>query len=322
VRLSPRRRTRSRDGGADCLLPRAATIDPVDGALLVTCLGIDAVVAYDASSAQPADAEVQRWDVPAGPTGIAVDIATRAAVVWSQFDKTITVLKLARDAAEEHPVQIALSRQASSPTEHDLALGRRLFHQTLAQDGRACASCHPDGRDDGLVWSTPDGNRQTPFLAGRLRGTAPYAWTGSGETVEIHLANTLARLSARPLERRELDAVIGYAMTMAGPTRATTTGSPQAIARGREIFHSKDAGCSSCHGVDGLAPDGLRHALAESTEFDTPSLDFVGGTGPYFHDGRYASLGALLAATDGSMGKTGHLSSDDRIALENYLRSL
>ena len=33
-------------------------------------------------------------------------------------------------------------------------------YERLSGDGRACASCHPDGRDDGLVWSTPNGPRQ------------------------------------------------------------------------------------------------------------------------------------------------------------------
>jgi cytochrome c peroxidase len=56
--------------------------------------------------------------------------------------------------------------------------------------------------------------------------------------------------------------------------------------------------------------------------FDTPSLRFVGGTAPYFHDGRYASLRALLVGADGAMGHTKQLSDDDLAALEAYLRSL
>ena len=49
---------------------------------------------------------------------------------------------------------------------------------------------------------------------------------------------------------------------------------------------------------------------------------FVGGTAPYFHDGRYASLRSLLIDADGKMGKTRHLSKDDLDALEAYMRSL
>jgi cytochrome c peroxidase len=60
----------------------------------------------------------------------------------------------------------------------------------------------------------------------------------------------------------------------------------------------------------------------QSSVFNTPSLRFVGGTGPYFHDGRYKTLRALLTSTDGTMGHTKHLSPDDLDALEAYLRTL
>jgi hypothetical protein len=56
-----------------------------------------------------------------------------------------------------------------------LTRSRALFHETddfrLSADGRACASCHPDGREDGLTWATPDGPRQTIMLAGRIDGS-------------------------------------------------------------------------------------------------------------------------------------------------------
>ena len=45
----------------------------------------------------------------------------------------------------------------------------------ISADGRVCASCHPDGREDGVAWVTPEGPRQTPMLAGRLgKGEARY----------------------------------------------------------------------------------------------------------------------------------------------------
>ena len=58
------------------------------------------------------------------------------------------------------------------------------------------------------------------------------------------------------------------------------------------------------------------------TSFDTPSLEFIGGTAPYFHDGRYATLEALLADPESSMGHSASLPAEDRAALAAYLRSL
>ena len=57
-------------------------------------------------------------------------------------------------------------------------------------------------------------------------------------------------------------------------------------------------------------------------DFNTPSLKFISGTGPYFHDGRYKTLNALLRDIDGKMGHTKHLSEPDLDALEAYLRTL
>ena len=55
------------------------------------------------------------------------------------------------------------ARHQGSWVTPQIARGRALFRVTddgrLSRDGRACASCHPDGRDDALTWSTPDGPR-------------------------------------------------------------------------------------------------------------------------------------------------------------------
>ena len=48
----------------------------------------------------------------------------------------------------------------------------------------------------------------------------------------------------------------------------------------------------------------------------------VGGSAPYYHDGRYATLDDLLRGADGAMGHTAQLSDADRGALVAYLKSL
>ena len=55
---------------------------------------------------------------------------------------------------------------------------------------------------------------------------------------------------------------------------------------------------------------------------ETPSLRFVAGTGPYFHDGRYATLSQLLRETKGTMGWAADMPADDLAALEAYLLTL
>jgi hypothetical protein len=57
-------------------------------------------------------------------------------------------------------------------------IGHLLFHSN-AGAGIACASCHPEGGDDGVTWSFQGiGSRRTPDVRGGLTGTAPFHWSG------------------------------------------------------------------------------------------------------------------------------------------------
>jgi hypothetical protein len=56
--------------------------------------------------------------------------------------------------------------------------------------------------------------------------------------------------------------------------------------------------------------------------FKTPSLLFVGGTAPYYHDGAATSLEELILENGKAMGDTARLSADDRAALAAYLRTI
>ncbi len=211
----------------------------------------------------------------------------------------------------------------------ETTLGRALFHTSsdsrISKDGRACASCHPNGRDDGLVWSTPGGPRQTPMLAGRLRDTAPYGWDGAGSDLSHHLDHTLARLEGDGVAPGERAALLRYIATLAGPI--VHAGAPaETLGRGQAVFLT--AGCASCHAAEGSWTDGQRHQVSSRAAadavaaFDTPSLRFVGGTAPYFHDGRYSTLHELLTRSDGPMGAARTMPAEDLDALETFVRFL
>jgi cytochrome c peroxidase len=209
-----------------------------------------------------------------------------------------------------------------------LALGRRLFHGVggaRAGDHRACASCHPDGRDDGLTWTTPDGPRQTPILAARLGDTAPYSWDGSNVDLAGHVHRTLQRLASPGLAKPELDALLAYVNRMKMPFDQANRGA--LVARGEALFASAETGCARCHAGE-RTTDGASHDVGSRADgdrpraFDTPSLRFVGRSAPYFHDGRYATLADLLRGADGTMGTTGHLGAEDLAALTAYLETL
>jgi DNA-binding beta-propeller fold protein YncE len=327
-----------------CLLPRSAAYDAKRQSLLVGCYGVDDLVEFDALAASPARAIKRRWDVAAGPGGIAVDGPKDRAVVWSQFERILNVVnlggpELADDKGADKPAQPVTIAAAhlTRPQNVSLALGRVLFHmvgdERISHDGRACASCHPDGRDDGLTWATPNGPRRSITLAGKVGDTAPFSWSGSENTLKEHMHITFSRLGGNGgLRSMELDALADYVQTLSPPPVGRGSFTPSdaektKIARGSEIFHSQAAGCSSCHSGD-AATDNEHHDVQSKTKtdksgnFNTPSLRFVGGGGPYFHDGRYKTLHELLTDADRKMGHTAQLTGDDLEALEAYLRTL
>jgi mono/diheme cytochrome c family protein len=315
--------------GAACLLPRAAAVDAARGALFVACAGSDRLIEYDATKPNPGGYERRRWTVGAGASGVAVDADASNAIVWSQFDRSVTFASLAKGSKETD--RVTLAPRAAASAEDAFNHGRSLFHAVgdarVSSDGRACASCHPDGRDDGLVWSSPEGPRQTPMLAGRLVHTAPYGWTGSRDTIAGHMHDTMSRLHGKGLPDADVDAIATYITTLKTPTVAPHAADAD-VARGRAVFLSEETHCVQCHIPDGTFTDGQRHDVGSASPsdraraFDTPSLRFVGGTAPYFHDGRYATLRELFAATDGKMGNTKQLSDADVGALQAYLETL
>jgi mono/diheme cytochrome c family protein len=306
----------------DCLLPRAAASD--GRRVFIACVGTDRVLAYDGSDPRKAlaDAFEGRIAVPPGPTGLAVDREMGMLHVWSQFSQTLSSTPLAAFSARaETP---GVPERASRLGDGARDRGRELFHASgdtrIAADGRACASCHPDGRDDMMTWPTPHGPRQTPMLSGRLGPeNRPFGWQGSMPTVSKHLGETVKRLRGTGLPDEDVGLLVDYLRRLPVPAAVATEDAR--AARGKELFFSPSVGCSTCH-REATASDGTRHDVGSGARLDTPSLRFVAGTAPYFHDGRYGTLRELLAATQGKMGWAEAPSEEDLDAIEAYLRTL
>jgi cytochrome c peroxidase len=327
------------DADEGCALPAGMAENTADHTALLACLGSNTLLEYAIETASGAPRAVVRghWPVAKGPTAVAYDAKGKQAVVWSQYDHAISFVALPSGsiddrvvAANERVTKLALARPAFVE-KGDVELGRALYHATgdhrISREGLACASCHPDGRDDGLTWATVEGPRNAPMLAGRLEGTAPFAWRGTSERVSEHLEHTVQRLGGSGLSKREMEALAAYCLQM--KTYSPRVPDAVKVARGKELFASAETQCASCHTpqnalfTDKGKHDVGTHTLTDTDQaFDTPSLRFVGGTAPYFHDGRYKSLHDVLVAKDNTMGTTAHLSAADVDALEAYLKTL
>lgn len=308
---------------ADCLLPRAAAAH--GNSLFVACLDVSAVLELDPWIGDPMVGERRRFALPAGPGGIALTADGARLFVASELERAVSRVELEGGAT----ISIPLWRRAGEPRDPRVERGRLLFHTSrdarISSD-RACASCHPEGRDDGLLWTSPDGLRQTTMLAGRLEGTDPYGWLGESPTVREHVEKTFARIGGTGLEKQpggeDFSALLAYVATLSAPP-ASPASDAAAAERGKKAFLAY--GCNDCHkdgGTDGRAHDiGSGVAGERRKTFDTPSLRGIRGSAPYFHDGRYATLDELLSARDSRMF-VGVLSDADKRDLIAYMETL
>lgn len=211
--------------------------------------------------------------------------------------------------------------------ERGAELFRRGRDHRLSDGGAlACSSCHPEGRADGLTWRLGKSILQTPILAGRVEGTAPYKWDGQDENIDDSLHHTIARLGGFPgdLRRRDFKALRAYIMSM-NPPRSPASVDADAVARGRVLFESKDLACDACHDGDRFT-DGQQYPLGKTRfgETDTPSLIGLAHSAPYYHDGSAPDLRTLLTDRGNihDMADLGGLSEDQVADLSAFLRTL
>jgi hypothetical protein len=181
--------------------------------------------------------------------------------------------------------------------------------------------------------------RQTPMLAGRVDAEGPYGWHAESATLVDRLLGgfDLHRWDSGGGSQKDREArataLAAYLRTgLVPPPRRPRELSPQAK-RGREVFLSDETRCGTCHAPDSgytnrkpyevFAPASLPDGFSVELEgFKTPSLRFVGGTAPYAHDGRFATLTALIEGNNDEMGRTSHLSAPDKAALVAFLETL
>jgi cytochrome c peroxidase/DNA-binding beta-propeller fold protein YncE len=190
--------------------------------------------------------------------------------------------------------------------------------------------------------------RQTPMLAGRVAAKGPYGWRGKNPDLmsrvirgsEIH-GWTLPELfcGSGNMKSRALALAAFVRAGLVTPPREERPLTEQER-RGKAVFEDPKTACASCHVpatgytdrsvVPFAAPPpvfdkaGPVKSFEEEKDrmFKTPSLLFVGGTPPYFHDGTAATLEEVIEKNRDRMGKTMHLSAEDRAALAAFLKTL
>lgn len=222
-------------------------------------------------------------------------------------------------------------RTAGGPMAHRIALpgkahndqGRNVFHsQTALQI--ACASCHPEGREDGIVWDfATDGPRRTQSLAGNILDRAPYHWDALESSLPVLLDDVFAkRMSGGTLTAAEKASLGPWLDRIPAP--AAAPGDVAAIERGKAIFENGDVGCVACHSGP-LLTNNQRANVGTGGNFKTPSLLGLADRAPFLHTGCAKTLMDRFGqcnAAPGVHGDTSRLSTEQLSDLVQYLESL
>ncbi len=309
--------------------PRALAYDVASDTLYLAGYGDDRVMAI---------ADVSQSSIHLGwATSVAVGgscapdgIAFEGKEVWVHCELGRRLVSIDTSSGGTNlgtPLALAGPELASTTRSDAEQRGADLFRR--GRDARvsvggfmACASCHPEGRTDGLSWRIEGHNLQTPLLAGRVMGSHPYKWDGKDADLPSSLRNTVGRLGGSGITEGDVRDLRAYLEGLPQPKPPALD--ELAVARGRALFESADTACSSCH--DGaLLADGQQYDFATNlTQVDTPSLVGLAYSAPYYHDGSARTLRALLtdkAAVHG-MGKTSQLDDAQLDDLIVYLESL
>lgn len=208
--------------------------------------------------------------------------------------------------------------------------GHALYHRN--PDGFAmisCASCHPEGRDDGHIWQFSDiGARRTQSLEGNVLETAPFHWDGDLDGMENLMTTVFqGRMGGIEQSQDRVDALADWLSENPRIGKPSTgrrdVEDPAAVARGKALFEDATVGCATCHSGE-LYTNNLNADVGTGGAVQVPSLRGVANRAPYMHDGCAQTLDARFDKACGG-DKHGDVSGLDEQGLADlvaYMTSL
>jgi DNA-binding beta-propeller fold protein YncE len=223
------------------------------------------------------------------------------------------------------PAQLVLADGRIVPLSADSRLdtGHQMFHLNTGL-GIACASCHPEGDEDGHLWHFSFGLRRTQPLQGGVLSRAPFHWNGELATMTDLVSEVMIKRMGLQ-QAPSFDQVGALASWLDGlqAERNVDALDPAAVSRGTELFREPSIGCAACHSGPQFT-DNQAHDVGTGGPFSTPTLLGVGLRSPLFHDGCAPAIDARFGICGGGdqHGTTSGLSEEERQDLLAYLKSL
>ncbi len=303
-------------------LPVDMAIDPDTSAIALVAAGSDMVIRTSPSQLAAGNSDTvacsdqhEQIQVPGGPVALAF---------WHGRLLVQTRQPATLQFVGEGGTPIVLPGIDMADTGHDL------FNRSAnPKNGLACASCHPEGREDGHVWQfSNSGARRTQTVGGHVLDTAPFHWDGDMPNIDAIMSEVFVhRMGGAQQGPRHSKVLQNWLGTLAafpasGPTKETAN-----VEHGKALFNDAKVACSSCHGGEHFT-NNTNVDVGTSKAFQVPTLIGVSARGPFMHDGCAKTLNDRFAkgrdACTGGIkhGDTSGLSPADIDDLVGYLETL
>ena len=203
-------------------------------------------------------------------------------VIAVAYDRHGNVIVQSREPAT---LQILTQRTAPIVLSNELRAdpGHQLFHG--ATPGKlACASCHPEGGEDGRTWKFVGlGARRTQSLRGGIMDTAPFHWNADMPSLEFLMHDVFqGRMAGPKVDRARIEALSQW-LDQVKSIKPSSWHDAGAAGRGKALFEST-AACSTCH----RGPDftnGASFDVGTGGTFQVPQLHNLAFRAPFLHDG-------------------------------------
>lgn len=203
--------------------------------------------------------------------------------------------------------------------------GHFLFHANSG-GSIACASCHPEGGEDGRVWDfVCAGRRRTQSMRGGIGPTTPLHWDGSEIDMALLLDDVFSNRMVGPLLSDEIKQALQTWVDTIPELPAAASVDATSVARGNALFKDVSVGCATCHS-GALLTNNATLDVGTGRALQVPSLRGVAFRSPFMHDGCATTLrDRFTSATCGGgdkHGSTSSLSTSQIDDLVSYLESL
>ncbi len=296
--------------------PNGFVIRP-NGAIAVTLSGTNELILDDGSHQW-----TTRVTLEENPTAIALTANGTRALVVNTLSDSVSVVGLSQSKV------IGTIPLGEKPELSAVDRGERLFRSARLSHDKwfSCQSCHVDGHTNGLLNDNlTDGSFGSPKRVLTLRGiadTPPYAWTGRFNTLAEQVRHSVrSTMQGEPLADEEVNDLVAYLRTLPPPPGIGAS-DKAAAQRGAVLFERLE--CARCHARPTFTSDRIADVKLKDerglTKFNPPSLRGVSQTGPYFHDGRAASIDEVLAKYKHQLDR--ELTSDELHDLVEFLNGL